>query len=271
MTALLASRLDRIIFAVECCTEGLKLIESLNDDRVTVFYSSRRLGKAEAFNRCIRSVTEELVYLISCDVIFDPSVIDAVDENIDKHHSGAITNVESLNHSGIVGEASRILWDIRDTELDHFERTAQPIHGGEFIAIRREFLGEIPGVVNEDEYTCLQAQAGGVPLHYIRSLRVFNSVPATFRDYIIQRRRVIFGHMEIREHGLKPSAMNFRMRENFIEFALVLFRLIRRRPGDFFALHVTVILELISHLLARHDRKTRKNHVMWKVAESAKL
>lgn len=271
LPVILKSKLDRIIFAVETCPEAARLIESIEDRRVTLFYSSRRLGKASAFNRCIRNVEEDLVYLISCDVMFDSTLIDTLDAFIDSKHCGAITSVNSRSHSGIIGEASRILWHIRDIELEYFQQLDRPVHGGEFVAIRREFLQPIPQVVNEDEYICLEAQKTGHMIRYVPTLEVYNSVPKTFSDYVTQRRRVIFGHLQMREFGFRPYTMNFRIWEDFMEFSRIIFRLIRKYPQDVLTIHLTIIMEIISHLFARKDLKTKMKHVLWKVAKSAKF
>lgn len=269
LPVVLRSSLDEIVFAVEDDPEGLRSILAASDPRVHVKYYQKRLGKPDAYNRAIKAITSDIVFLISSDTTFTEDIFDEVSKRIREGYSGALVKVVPLNRKGFMAKVASVMWEMRDIELQYYFSSGNTISGGEFIAIRREYLTGLPEVINDDEYLCFKAQSRGGRMAYVTSAVVMNRVPGNLHDFLIQRKRVLLGHMEIFSYGYSSSIRAINRSHPGDTFRFLL-EYIRRKKGVIY-LASAAFLELVAVLLAMRDWRMGRISTKWKIAESTKV
>lgn len=268
-SVLLRSGLDEIVFAMEDDPESLRFLAEINDPRLKVSYSSTRLGKPEAYNRAVKCIKSDLVFLLSSDISFSEDIFDKISDRISPESPGALVKVSPSSNRVFMERVSTVMWDMRDIELEYYSKSGEMISGGEFLAIRRRFLNGMPDVINDDEYLCLRAQGRGGRLAYYNDIMVENRVPDNLQDFLTQRRRVILGHMEMQNYGYSSPIKAFDRSHPGRTFRIFL-EYVRRRRSLFY-LMIAIILEAMTTILSLKDLKHGKATTMWDVAKSTKF
>ena len=263
------SALDQIIWAVDGDRSIPDFILSHNSKTDIVSYSQIRLGKSNAYNRALKLIENENVFLISSDITFDSSIFQAILERIEDHGL-AITNVTQVRQNGLIRKVGCLLWCIRDIQLRYFSENGIPIHGGEFLYIKRKFLERLPEVVNDDAYQCLIAQKNGARGVYFGDLEVKNFVPSTLTDLIQQRRRINYGHIQIGKKLEKPSSVSFMVLNNTGGTLAIFKKTLKRNKRWALIFPILILIEIIAKLSAYIDVMTSHDQILWKNIETSK-
>jgi hypothetical protein len=61
---------------------------------------------------------------------------------------------------------------------------------------------DVPELINEDAFLCLRAEVNGLSVNYLKDGEVHNLVPSNPMNLFQQRRRVNFGHIELKKNRL---------------------------------------------------------------------
>ncbi len=260
-----------VIWAVDQDTEVRDFLLKLDPSVNKVLFSPVREGKSSSFNRCLDHILGRIVFLVSCDVDFEPPVFgETISRMAAARADIAITNVKVGSVTNFAERIGNVLWQIRDTELSYMHEKGRIIHGGEFIAIGREYLAAIPEMINEDSYQCIMAQFNGAKAVYIQEVTVRNYVPSTIGGLIEQRRRINFGYVQIRQKNLPANVMSFMLPSGLGDFAAIIVRYLKKYGRMVMWLPFLIFTETISNFLARSDFRKGRNYTLWRIVETSR-
>ncbi len=263
------SGLNQIIWAIDGDKSIPDFISSHNNQTDIISYSRDRTGKSSAYNRALKLIDNENVFLISSDITFDSSIFQDIMERIGDHGL-ALTNVTQVKVNGLIRKAGCLLWCIRDIQLRFFSNNGIPIHGGEFLYIKRKFLEKLPEVVNDDAYQCLLAQKNGAKGVYFGDIEVKNFVPSTLTDLIQQRRRINYGHIQIGRKLERPSSVSFMVLNNSRGTLAIFKKTLKRNKRWALIFPLLILIEIIAKLSAYIDVFTNHDQILWKNIETSK-
>ncbi len=271
LPALLATAVDEVVVLYGGTDGSREFVEGLRDPKLVSRFEERRLGKAEALNRGVDRATGSVVFLISADVRFEPSVLEKLASGLGGGAGVAFPRVVPANVRGWVSRLGALLWQLREVELEDATSSELPFHGGELQAVRRELLDRLPPVVNDDALVCLRAHERGFSLVYVPEAVVENTVPETVAELLEQRVRINFGHFQLRELGYAPATLETVAWRHPGLFLRLLWRGILRRPRGLGLLPLLVLLEAWAILRGFVDHETRADHLHWKLVRSGKF
>jgi cellulose synthase/poly-beta-1,6-N-acetylglucosamine synthase-like glycosyltransferase len=268
--ALLASSVDEIV-AMYGGTDGSReFLEAFHDPRLHLEYEPTRSGKWRAFNRAIELVRGDLVFLISGDVWFSPTIFDRLRARFAPDVGVVFPRVVPTNVHTFVGRMGQTLWDVHDRQIVACAERGLPVHGGELQAVRRTLLEPIEGVVNEDAYLCLRAAERGYRVLYDRDSVVQNTVPETLVEFLTQRTRVNFGHRQLADRGLAPSTLDRLVWVRPDVCLGVLSRAVAARARNAIRLPLLAGVELLAVARGNRDFARGVDHGRWSLVRSGK-
>ncbi|WP_393970866.1 glycosyltransferase [Oxyplasma meridianum] len=253
------------------CTEGdmdLSRVENLIQGKsVELVFNRERLGKSAAYNNAMKLASSDIVFLISGDVRFDPHEINIMEESM-KDDEIIIPRVVPFETGSRAGRIASFMWNLRDTCLDS-DDWGYPKSGGEFQALPSKCLVIIPNVINDDEYICLNAHSNGMRVVYRRDLVVRNWVPETFRELLIQRVRINYGHLEMKKYFEKSASLSLNFIRNIRKSFRIMKKHFLRYPEDIRYILPAFALELTSIVYAYFDLKRSRNHLLWRMVSTS--
>jgi glycosyltransferase involved in cell wall biosynthesis len=270
LPALLASSVEEVIVVFGGQDGSRAYLESLGDPRLLLDYEPVRAGKWRAFNRAIERVRGDVVFLVSGDIAFSPSVFDHLLAQFDPGVGVVFPRVVPTNGAGVVGGIGEALWDVHDRQIVECARTGLTVHGGELQAVRRSLLEPISGVINEDAYLCLRAAERGYRVVYDREALVRNTVPETWSEFFAQRTRVNYGHEQLSASGLDPTTLDRLVWSRPRMCFRVLTQAIAERPANAVRLPLLASAEIFALVRGRRDFARGVEYGRWSLIHSGK-
>jgi len=245
------------------------------DPRLLVEFEGQREGKTAALNRVLRYASGDILVLASADIKISrntiPKLVGALVENPEW---GAVdSRVELVNGDQLLmDKISTLLWDVHNSTLDDLDSSDRLGHvAGDLLAVRRELVDEFPEVINDDAYLAFKVRGKGFLVKRVRDAIVWIAGPRTPTDYIIQRSRVLQGHLEmIRLFGKMPSTFEFKIltRPRYIQ--LFVKTLARLGTSSISTAVVAGFLELLCFQLAIIATLSRRSSRVWRIAHTTK-
>lgn len=255
--------LDRIILAVGGNDGSIQYANSIVDSRVVVLEESRRMGKIAALRRALEFTKSDFIFLICSDVDFDPQALWRMLDYMSTQTGAVVPKVVPANRDNMVSRVASTLWHIRNNHLLELEKKGYVLHGGEVLLTRRSVLDNLPNVVNDDAYICLRASEMGYRTRYAGNVTIKNRVPDTISDLIMQRVRVNFGHVQLKNFAMKPSVMTNLFMHRPGMFARVLFRTVTEKKSSIILIPAVVIVEALSILFCKRDMRRKLDYTIW--------
>jgi len=218
-----------------------------------------RLGKAHAINTFLRHVDDEVVVVVSADTIPDDNAIEELcapflgDSRLGMTGGAPVPVNDPHTFFGYIVHA----WWWFHRNIPRF---------GEIIAFRNI----IPTISEEsavdEAYIQAKMLQKGYKVVHIDTAIVRNKGPETFRDIIIQRRRIFNGHARLESgEGIRISNMT----KNTLRLMLFTFQLHSLKELLFFISGIAI--EGYARLLGFYDLQFRnKNPYVWESAKSTK-
>ena len=238
-------------------------IEKIEDMRLIKVLEKERKGKVSALTSIVPNIGGDIVFLLSGDITFDPLLIKKCEDSFEGTTGVVTVRVVPSNSSHYTEKVASLMWEMHDLQLSYLSGSGNNVHGGEFICARKELLFDIPEVVNEDAYICIRAPKAGLSVVYLGDENVRNMVPSNPMDLFQQRRRVNFGHIEIRKIGWDPMIMDTLMFSDTSLFLKIFIKFLRERKWDLLTLLGAISIEIISNVSARMDLLLGKDHIRW--------
>ena len=270
---------SEIIVVCSGCTDSTADIVrqfSETDPRVKLILEEKRLGKASAINNVLGKAEGQFVFLIPADVVPAafalPLMVRRISENPRIGVVGGSpvpTNVEN----GFCGYLSHLMWRLHNSTLHYLNDLNLGNHAsGEFMILRRGIVNHIPlNVVNDDAYIAVSASLKGFLVKYCDEAKVYIKAPTSIPDYICQRRRVVYGHLRVKELTREyPKTIENMLVQDPSKSLHILKEEIKERPKDTAKLFVVILIEAVANAFALIDILLGKQHTVWAIAKSTK-
>ncbi len=220
----------------------------------------KREGKALAINRFIKKANSKILVLESADTLPRKDCIEKLCLPLFKKNVGICAShpIPINKKDSFIGLTINLLWSL------HHRISLKSPKFGELIAFRN-IIEKIPNTAADEEYIAMVIQKKGFLVKYVPNAIIFNKGPTTIKDFLKQRRRIYCGHLELKKksHYEVPTISNFNILKNLIATLDI-------RQKHLIWTFGAVILEAYARLLGMIDFYTRKEHAIWKIAESTK-
>jgi len=268
-----------IIVVASGCTDKTvnKVKENLNGKaKIKIIEEETRQGKASALNKAFQVSTGDYVVLIPADV--EPAE-DALFNLLAPFRDGDVSAVsgrpiqnpkrESKSFATHMAQTTYRLWEKLMKKLDG---NGQMAHcSGEFMAIRSSAKTTIPdGCAADDSYIAIIAKKKGT-IRFAADAVCYNLLPSNIVDYINQRRRWLYGHLQTKEAtGEYPTVMDTIVLSKPNIALQVLTEEIREQPKRLHYLISATAVEAAIYLLSITDHVFRRQHGVWPIIRSTK-
>lgn len=246
------------------------------DDRIRLILEEERVGKSSAINRILEMHKGDFVFLIPADVIPAKSSLSLMVEKISGDSNIGVLGgspVPTNSEDGFSGYMSHLMWRVHNRTLKYLDDLGLGNHAsGEFMVLRHGVVEKIPiDVVNDDAYIAVEASRNGCKVKYCDEAKVYIKAPTNVPDYIRQRRRVVYGHLRVKQCTSDyPKTVENMLLKDPTKSLNVLKEEIKENPRDTIKLSVVIFIEALVNALAITDLALKKNHTVWSVSESTK-
>ncbi|MFH1510052.1 MAG: glycosyltransferase [Candidatus Woesearchaeota archaeon] len=256
------AKIDEIIVVSSGSTDGtdskVRQVSGQNE-KITLVCEKERKGKASAINQFLKKASGEVVVVSSADLRLEKNTIQELLKPFQEKNVGIVSShpVPSANKNRILGKTIELQWRL------HHEISKKEPKFGELLAFRN-IIKEIPNTSVDEESIARQVIAQGFLACYAQEAIVHNKGPETVTDFILQRRRIYCGHLELKKvHGYKASSMST------IGILKALPRSTKPREAGYLA--AAAMLELFARALGAIDYYNNKEkHYMWDIANTTK-
>jgi len=243
------------------------------DSRVRLIEEPVRLGKARAVNRILSEARGKNIIFISADVTPKPNCLMALVRAMDDSAIGISCGKPSpiRRGSASIRRVVETLWGFHNWQLERLNHRGILMHASEVFCIRSGMVYAIPeNTINDDAYLAVATKDRGFKIKFVPDSQVDVYGPQTFSDYMMQRRRIIAGHFQIRRTTGKFSA--------YILYAIIvrprltlrLFVEYLATTGQIKGVLVLTLVETIANCMAALDVLRRKSYVVWRICRTTK-
>ncbi|MFB3888386.1 MAG: glycosyltransferase family 2 protein [Candidatus Bathyarchaeia archaeon] len=171
------------------------------DSRVKVQVEAERRGKASAVNHILANAHGNVILFISADTLPAKGSFSHLFRKLRSSNVGIVSgNPVPVNRAdSLVGRLVQLLWRFHNHVFHELNDAGLARHATEIFCVRKGIVDRIPAAtVNDDAYIAVTAKKKGWLIKYAEASKVFIRGPETFREYFQQRRRIIFGHYQLR-------------------------------------------------------------------------
>jgi cellulose synthase/poly-beta-1,6-N-acetylglucosamine synthase-like glycosyltransferase len=235
---------------------------ALQNPDVSLYTQARREGKSSAINLFMKHAQEQVLVVISGDVIPAEDTIELIVSAFRDPALGASGGrpVPVNDSKSFIGYAVNLLW-----RLHHRMALISP-KLGEMIAFRK-VMDSIPkdSAVDEASIEAIVKQQG-LTLRYIPEAIIHNKGPENIADFIKQRRRIQNGHLWL------AAKQNYQViSQDKRTLITILKEELTEQPQAAVRLALAVLLEIYCRALGTWDFYVRgKNPFAWEIAHSTK-
>ena len=238
-------------------------ISRIQDNRLIKVLEKERKGKVKALNSISSNILGDIVFLISGDVSFDPSLIKRCEDSFTGTTGVVSVRVLPSNTRNYTEKIGALMWEMHDLQLSILSESGINVHAGEFLCVRKGLLRDLPEVINEDEFLCIEAANNSLSVKYLKDQEVHNYVPSNLVDLLQQRRRVNFGHIEIEKIGWDPRIMDTLVFNETPLFLVIFSTFLKQKKWNVATLFGAVSIEILANLSAKMDSYFGKDHRKW--------
>ena len=187
-----------------CTDNTVKIAQNYakKDQRIRVFVEEKRTGKASAVNQILQNAKGNNIIFISADTLPNGNCFKNLTSRLQDSQAGIVCGkpIPVKGQKSLVGRLVQTLWLFHDHVFTELNDAGLARHASEVFCIRRGIVDQIPSeTVNDDSYIAVTTKKKGWLIKYEPHASVSISGPKTLTDYIKQRRRIIFGHYQIRK------------------------------------------------------------------------
>lgn len=243
-------------------TDALVRKYSESEPKVKLITQAKREGKSSAINLFIANSKEDILVVISGDVIPAGNTIELLVSAFEDEEIGATGGrpIPVNPESDFIGYAVNLLWRL------HHRMAMRSPKLGEMIAFRR-VMDCIPkdSAVDEASIEAIVLDKG-LKLKYIPNAKISNKGPENVKDFIKQRRRIQNGHLWLKKaQGYKVISQN---RQTLFS---ILIEELKERPFDILRIFSVMLLESYCRFLGSWDYFVKgKNPFAWEISHSTK-
>lgn len=261
-----------VLVASECSEETLRVARraAASDPRVVLIEHERRTGKADAINEVFRETEGDFLVYVNADALIGPGSIPALLKGIEKDAgAGFMSGMPMFERpKGLISDVLDVMWTSHNLLSSDPNQRLQSNHGtDELMVIRRELLPELPhGVVNDGAYIAGRIREMGFRVGFEPEAVVQIDVPRRMVDLIRQRRRILFGHIQVKRLvGKAPRTIETMMFFSPTQSAMIVVRMLAGRPSLIPVIPLAVVGELMALSGALWDNfVSSASHAVWK-------
>lgn len=265
--------LARIIIVASGCESGvLEFAISLakTDNRLIVIEEDQRRGKADALNKIFTRLEGDFLILIDSDVFPSKGSIGKLLASISESDMVGLAsgNVFIVPHRGLLARFQQLIWSVHNESSLLLNHMGISNHSdGEMMIVRSRLLSALPyGLVNDDAFISARVRQMGYYIRFCRDARVRITVPSRISEFLNQRRRILFGHLQIRRVlGQFPITV-----ESMLFFApflslKILGKTLAKSPSSLLVLPTAILCEILAFLMAIMDvQRSTDRHRIWR-------
>ena len=263
-----------VVVASGCTDQTVEIVKELAEKEtgISLIVERQRTGKASALNLLFQNLHGEVYVQVDADAIPASGAIGILLKRLEDSRVGAASAMPVLTNSrSAAAKINETLWSLHNLTQMVLNKEGRTGHlSGQLFAIRRSLCDSIPkNVVNDDAFLALRSNGRGYNIVFEPRAIVFVNPADTFRDLLIQRKRIVYGHLMLRRlTGRPPHIFETCTAKEKIRILSIW---LRRRTKELPSLIVLASLELIAHLLARSDLRNCGNpHISWTIATTTK-
>jgi poly-beta-1,6-N-acetyl-D-glucosamine synthase len=261
-----------VLVASQCSEETLRAARRMasRDQRMVLIEHEKRTGKADAMNEIIRETVGEFLVYVNADALIGMNSIPVLLKSIEEDEgAGFISGMPTFTRPrGLVSDVLDVMWTSFNALSSDPNQSKQSNHGtDELMVIRSELLSELPlGVVNDGAYIAGTIRERGFRVGFQPEAVVEIDVPRRMSDLIGQRRRILFGHIQVKRLvGKAPRTVETMMFFSPFQSVRIVIRMLADRPKRIVVLPIAAIGELLALSGALWDTFFSKNdHAVWK-------
>lgn len=268
----------RVIVVCSGCTDlTVPIVQhfAANDKRLELVIESERLGVGSAINKILERCTTDLLILIEADTRPYDNTVRQLAAELEERNAGLLGAwpiIGNENDGWIPRGLAFIRRVLLRSLLDLRSLSDQTYSNSEFVCIRRHLLSRVPDrIVNAETYIDLCIHKVGYPVLPSRKVKVLIRLPESVPDYVAQRRRIYYGHMQIKRlFGLYASSMEGIVSGNpYLAFRSA-FQEIRVKPRLALEIWPILLLDLVAYVGACVDVARGTSHIAWKMISTTK-
>jgi len=247
------------------------------DQRVRLITEPERKGKASAVGKILGVYKGSYLFFIPADVLPEKGSLAKLLEHFRDNRVGVVGGKPALinEEMGVHGVEAMayLMWRVHNQTLQTLNHDNVLTHAsGELFCTRRGIVSKIPdNIINDDAYIAMMANRKGFIVRFDPNARVRIKVPSTFADLIRQRKRIVYGHYQIKRIlGSSPRTIESMTFYDPRRVVRILAETMKRYPKEIHKLFAAIIFEVMVNLMALIDIVRGKSFVPWKEAPTTK-
>ncbi len=270
----LPSESEVLVVCSGCTDDTVEIAQDYakKDHRINVFVEENRTGKASAVNKILQNARGTNIIFISADTLPNRNCFQNLTSKLQDSQAGIVCGkpIPVKDPKSLVGRMVQALWLFHDHVFIELNDAGLARHASEVFCIRKGIVHRIPPeTVNDDAYIAVTAKKKGWLIKYEPHAFVSISGPKTLADYIRQRRRIIFGHYQIRKlTGESPQYLVHLAPQHPKKVLQLAFWLVTQSGILTFSIFAEI--ELLLNATAIIDTLMGKTYTQWSIAASTK-
>jgi cellulose synthase/poly-beta-1,6-N-acetylglucosamine synthase-like glycosyltransferase len=172
------------------------------DLRVKPHFEKERKGKASAVNYILANATGDAILFISADTLPRKGTFSKLLSKLEQPQVGLVCgNPSPVNGSNsMIGRIVHLMWRFHSHVFEELNDAGLARHASEAFCMRKGIVEKIPSeTVNDDAFIAVNVKKKGWLIKFCPDSYISICGPKTFQEYFQQRRRVVFGHYQIRK------------------------------------------------------------------------
>lgn len=271
-------RISDVVVVVSGSTDGTDTAASSFSYGLphSVIVEKERSGKAAAVNRIMQTMKGRHLIMINGDALPLPGALSAMMGRLTDEEISVVCALPvpaPSNGGSMSRHSASFLWELHNSTMEMMKSEGECIHlTDEMIGLNPPAMTQLPeGTVNDGAYIATRAQYYSQKVDFCGNAVVEVSVPSSMAGLMRQRRRILFGHMMVREMtGALPGTLEFRFKQKPLLCLKILVHSVTHNPEGFLLLPFILAMEIFSYIGALRDRKSRAGkHTVWTRIENA--
>lgn len=240
-----------------------EFINGIRDPRFKFIKQEYRIGKPKSVRKAIEILEHEIVVMVSGDVVLPENAFDRIIDVFQENTGAVFCKIEPIMSKSFFSKLSYVLWDVHDMQIKYLLNLGLPAHAGEILAVRRQCTRGYRGEVNDDAFFCISAKQLGLNLMYLENLVVKCKPPKDLNDFIRQRRRIDFGHVQLRNEGMEPYVISILSWKTVNHSFNIFINFMKRNKNSIPYFFILTFLELFISSMSRIDTAMGKQFLVW--------
>jgi len=261
-----------VLVASDCTDETLRIARRMaaGDARLTLFEHEKRTGKADAINEIFRHTEGDFLVYVNADALIGADSIPILLKSIEEDDGIGFVSGKPVfaMPAGMISDVLDVMWTSFNLLSSDPNQSKQTNHGtDELMVIRSDLLSDLPpGVVNDGAYIAGLIRERGFRVAFQPEAVVQIDVPRRMIDLVRQRRRILFGHIQVKRLlGKAPRTVETMMFFSPAQSLGIVIRMLASKPRRVLVIPVACVGELIAVAGALWDTFVSKpDHAIWK-------